>query len=68
MDPKDPLSATKQKLRQCLWNHFVAHFDPENFARFIIFVLAVNVHFCRYQISLTFQYCNTVHIFSCTYM
>jgi len=30
MDPKDPLCATKQKLRHCLWNHFVAHFDPEN--------------------------------------
>ena len=30
MDPKDPLNATKQKLRQCLWNHFLVHFDPEN--------------------------------------
>ena len=30
MDPKDPLSATKQKLRQYLWNHFLAYFDPEN--------------------------------------
>ena len=35
-------------------------------ARFIMFVLAVNVHFCQYQTSLKCQYCNTVHSFSCT--
>jgi len=58
MDPKDPLSATKHKLRQCLWNHLPPILILKTLARFIMFVLAVNVHFCQYQISLTF------HIFS----
>ena len=43
MDPNDPLNATKQKLRQGLWNHLTL----KTLARFIMSVLAVNVHFCR---------------------
>ena len=55
MDPNDPVSATKQKLRQCLWNHFVASFDPENPCSFHYVCPCRKFHFCLYQISLSFS-------------
>ena len=52
---------------QCLWNHYVCRPFWSWKPLLIHYVCPCrNVHFCRYQISLKYQYCNTIHFFSFT--